>query len=65
MDLEKTVRLKLWFNTSNQSFYVQLDDMLFIVRDSIVTAIQERHKLQITHISSVKEIQFSDRIKNT
>lgn len=42
MVTEKEVKLKLWFNQSNRVFYVQLNDMLFIVKDKIVTAIQEK-----------------------
>jgi len=39
------------------SFYIQLNDMLFRVRDNIVAAIQNKEKLEIRHASSLKEIQ--------
>ena len=63
MVTEKQVTLKLWFNVSNKMFYVQVNDMLFMVKDKTVTAIQEREQIEIVHARDVKDIQFQDRIK--
>ena len=60
---EKQLTVKLWFNQSNSMFYVQINEMLFIVRDTIVTAIQEKEQIEIIHARDVKDIQFQDRIK--
>jgi hypothetical protein len=63
MTTEKQVTLKLWFNVSNKMFYVQINEMLFMVRDTIVTSIQEKEGIDIVHARDVKDIQFQDRIK--
>jgi len=55
--VSKQVTLKLFFNRSNMAFYVQLNDMLFMVRDSIVASIQEKENLEIRHVADVKQIQ--------
>ena len=60
---EKQLTVKLWFNQSNSMFYVQINEMLFIVRDTIVTAIQEKEQIEILHGRDLKDIQFQDRIK--
>jgi len=58
MTTQKQVTLKLYFNLSNRSFYVQLNDMLFMVRDSIVASIQEKEEVEIRHAADLKEIQL-------
>ena len=63
MVTEKQITVKLWFNHSNSMFYVQLADMLFIVRDTIVTAIQEKEQIEIMHAKDIRDIQNRDRIK--
>jgi len=55
--ISKEITIKLFFNKSDMSFYIQLNDMLFRVRDNIVAAIQNKEKLEIRHASSLKEIQ--------
>lgn len=60
---EKQLTVKLWFNQSNSMFYVQINEMLFIVRDTIVTAIQEKEQIEIMHAKDIRDIQFQDRIK--
>lgn len=55
---QKQVTLKLYFNRSNNSFYVQLNDMLFMVRDSIVASIQEKEDVEIRHATDLKDIQL-------
>ncbi len=55
---EKQITCKLFFNRANMSFYVQLNDMLFIVRDSIVASIQEKEGIDIVHAADLKEIQL-------
>lgn len=61
MQDKKHLIVKLFFNRSNMMFYVQLgNDMLFMVKDKIATAIQEKEKLNIHHVNSIKEMQIND-----
>tara|TARA_R110000868_G_scaffold194416_4_gene439842 strand:- start:4 stop:189 length:186 start_codon:yes stop_codon:yes gene_type:complete len=55
--LSKQVTLKLFFNRSNMSFYIQLNDMLFIVKDKVVAAIQDKEDIDIIHVADIKEMQ--------
>jgi hypothetical protein len=61
MEVSKQVTLKLFFNLSNRSFYVQINDMLFIVRDTVVSAIQDREGVEIRHVADIKEMQLIDK----
>jgi len=55
---QKLLVIKLFFNTSNQSFYVQIGEhCLFIVKDKSVTNIQEKEGINIIHVKDVREIQ--------
>jgi len=54
----KQVTIKLFFNTSNMSFYVQIGENLFMVKDKIATAIQDKEKLEIRHVADIKEMQM-------
>lgn len=58
MVTEKQLTCKLFFNRANMSFYVQLNDMLFIVKDKVVAAIQEQEKIEIVQAADLKEIQL-------
>lgn len=57
MQFQKWIRIKLFYNLSNRTFYVQLGETLYPVRDTIITAIQEREGLDIRHAAGVKEMQ--------
>lgn len=57
MALSKQVTVRLFFNLLNRSFYVQVGDSIFIVRDKIVAAIQEKEDLEIRHVADIKEMQ--------
>ena len=39
------------------SFYIQLNDMLFIVKDKVVAAIQDKEDIDIIHVADIKEMQ--------
>ena len=54
----KKVTIKLFFNLSDRSFYVQLGDTLFRIRDTIASAIQERENLEIRHVADTKQMQM-------
>lgn len=57
--VSKQLTVKLFFNLSNRTFYVQLgDEMLFMVKDKTAGAIQEKEKIEIRHVADVKEIQM-------
>lgn len=58
MVLSKQVTVRLFFNLSNRIFYVQVGDSLFIVREKIVAAIQEKEDLEIRHVADIKEMQL-------
>lgn len=54
---QKQVTIKLFFNLSNRTFYVQIGETLYPVRDTVITAIQDREGLEIRHGADIKEIQ--------
>lgn len=54
---KKQVTIRLFFNRSNGTFYILLEDTLIPIRDKLVTAIQERQQLNIVHVADVKEMQ--------
>jgi len=61
MVTEKMVVIKLFYNQSDKSFYVQIGtEMLFIVRDKIAARIQEKEGIEIRHVQSVKDMQTID-----
>jgi hypothetical protein len=57
MVVQKQVVIKLFFNLSNRTFYVQIGDSLFKIKDTVAGAIQEKEKLDIRHVSDIKEMQ--------
>jgi hypothetical protein len=57
MTTQKQVTLKLFFNLSNRTFYVQIGGTMYPVRDTVVALIQEREGLEIRHAKDVKEMQ--------
>lgn len=54
----KQVEIRLFFNLANRSFYIQIGDCLCPIRDKLVTAIQDREKLNILHAADTKEMQL-------
>lgn len=54
---QKQVTIKLFFNLSNRTFYVQLGETLYPVRDTVITAIQDREGLEIRHAVDIKDMQ--------
>jgi hypothetical protein len=56
--VQKQVTLKLFFNLSNRTFYVQIGETCYPVRDTVVTLIQEREGLDIRHVADIKEMQI-------
>lgn len=61
----KQVTLKLFYNLSTRTFFVQIGDSLFPVRYKVVTAIQEREDLEIRHGADIKAIQQMSNFDNT
>lgn len=55
--VSKQVEVRLFFNRSNNSFYVMLGDQLFIINDKVATRISEKQGLEIKHGHDIKEIQ--------
>ncbi len=55
---KKQLEVRLFFNRSNRSFYVMLGDSFFMVRDTIVAAIQEKEEIEVVHVESIKEMQI-------
>lgn len=54
---QKQVALKLFFNRSTMTFYVQIGETLYAVRDTIAGQIQEREGLEIRHAEDMKSMQ--------
>ena len=57
MQNQKQVVVKLFYNTADRTFYVQLGDTIFRVNDKVATAIQEKEKVEIRHANSIKEMK--------
>lgn len=58
MQTSKELTVRLYYNISDRSFYVQLGmDMLFRVNDKTVTAIQEKENIEIVHAKDIKDMQ--------
>lgn len=53
----KQVTIKLFFNLSNRSFYVQIGGKIFLINDKVAGAIQEGENLEIRHAKDLKDIQ--------
>lgn len=54
---KKELVVRLFFNLSNRTFYIQIGESLIAIRDKIVTEIQEREGLDIHHVSDIKAMQ--------
>ena len=58
MQISKQLTVRLYYNLSDRSFYVQLGtDMLFRVSDKTATAIQEKENIEIVHAKDIKDMQ--------
>ena len=58
MQTSKELTVRLYYNISDRSFYVQLGmDMLFRVNDKTVTAIQAKENIEIVHAKDIKDMQ--------
>lgn len=59
METIKCLNIRLWFNISNNSFYIQIGkEILCKINDKIATRIQEVEKIEIQHALDVKDIRF-------
>lgn len=55
----KQLTIRLFFNISNTSFYVQIgDDMICKIPATVATKIQEKEQLNIIHCQDIKDIQI-------
>jgi hypothetical protein len=58
MQTSKQVTIRLFYNLSDRSFYVQIGkEMLFRVSDKTVTAIQAKENIEIVHAKDIKDMQ--------
>ena len=58
MQVSKELTVRLYYNISDRSFYVQLGKvMLFTVNDKTVTAIQAKENIEIVHAKDIKDMQ--------
>lgn len=56
--VSKQVEIRLYFNRSNNAFYLQIGEhLIFVVPDKVVTRLSEKENLDITHGTDIKEIQ--------
>lgn len=61
MKTQANLVVKLFFNLSDRTFYVQIGtEMLFRVNDKIATAIQEREQIEIRHVKDINEMRIID-----
>lgn len=61
MEDQKLVVIKLFFNITNNTHYVQIGDNMFPVRASVVTAMQEKEQIHIRRVESIKQAQLADK----
>ena len=58
MQVSKELTVRLYYNISDRSFYVQIGkEMLFRVSDKTVTAIQAKENIEIVHAKDIKDMQ--------
>ncbi len=58
MQISKELTVRLYYNISDRSFYVQIGkEMLFRVSDKTVTAIQAKENIEIVHAKDIKDMQ--------
>jgi len=58
MQTSKELTVRLYYNISDRSFYVQIGkEMLFRVSDKTVTAIQAKENIEIVHAKDIKDMQ--------
>ena len=58
MQISKQLTVRLYYNISDRSFYVQIGkEMLFRVSDKTVTAIQAKENIEIVHAKDIKDMQ--------
>lgn len=58
MQVVKFVKLKLFYNITTNTYYVQIGDSLFAVREVVALAIQDKEGLSIRRANSLKDIQI-------
>lgn len=55
----KQLVIRLFFNASTVSFYIQIgDDILCRIPDMLATKIQDKEQLHIIHAQDIKDIQM-------
>ena len=63
--IQKQVTIKLFFNLSNNTFYVQLGENLFMIKDKVAGAIVDKEGLEVRHGRDILDIQtMSNEDKN-
>lgn len=58
MQLKKFVLLKLFFNVSNMTYYVQIGENLYPVKTPVAIRIQEKEGLDIRRVKDIKDMQI-------
>ena len=58
MQISKQLTVRLFFNLSTRTFYVQLgEQMYFVIPDKTATAIQSKEQIEIIHANDLKDMQ--------
>lgn len=58
MQIKKFVQIKLFYNIAANTYYVQIGDSLFAVRETVALAIQDKEGMTIRRANSLKDIQI-------
>jgi len=56
--IQKQVIIRLFYNVSNMSSYVQIGETLFITPTKVVEKLRDKEGLEIRHAKDIKEIQL-------
>lgn len=58
----KMCLLKLFFNRTDQTYYIQIgEELLMKIKDVIALNIHEKEQMEIRHVNSIKEMQLIDK----
>ncbi len=59
MTTEKLILIRLFFNTSENTAFIQIgEDSLFKIPVKVAARLQEKEQIEMTHVASVKEAQI-------
>jgi TPP-dependent trihydroxycyclohexane-1,2-dione (THcHDO) dehydratase len=59
MEVSKLLTVRLFFNLSDRTMYIQIGDgMYFRVSDKIAAAISSKEQIEIVHAENLKDMQL-------